>query len=193
MHEVLTNSEIEQHDPEAEEAFSVIVAYEDTAARDQAIVLCDHLVEKHWEDFEIEVSWLRFDYLADPRIATDAIAAAARADMVIFSAHAGRELPQAVKSWIEIWAAKKNNRESVLVSLIGVAGDPTKGVNSMHYYLRNIAQQTEMDYLSNLTDALPEGVNGSFEAIAQRTEPTVPAADRFLQQENPTSHWGINE
>jgi hypothetical protein len=169
------------------------VAYEDTASRDQAIVLCDHWVEKHWEDFELEVSWLRFDYLADSRIATDAIAAAAKADMVIFSAQTGRELPQAVKSWIESWAAKKDNRESVLVSLIGGACDPMKGVSPIHYYLRDIAQQAGMDYLSNLAAAQPEGINGSAEAVVQRAETTVPAADRFLRQENPTSHWGINE
>ena len=193
MYDVLTKSQIEQLGSEVGEAFSIVVAYEDTATRDQAIVLCDHLVRKLWGDFEFDVSWLRFDYLADPRIATDAMAAAATADMVIFSAHAGRELPQPVKSWIKSWVVKRDNRESVLVSVIGVASDPMKEVSPMHLYLRDVALQARMDYLSNATDALPERVNSSMKALVHRSEKVIPMTDRFLQQGSPSSHWGINE
>ena len=143
-----------------------------------------------WEDFEFEVSWLRFDYLADPHLAADAIAAAARADMVILSAHAGRELPRAAQSWIDSWVIKREKLDGVLVSMIG--GDP-KEVSPMHPYLRNIAQQVGMDYLSTVLDAPSERVNGSIEAIVHRPEKISPVTDGFLQQGNPPSHWGINE
>lgn len=193
MYEVLTKSQIEPPGSEVGEAFSIVVAYEDTAARDQAIILCDHLVGQLWEDFEFDVNWLRFDYLADPRIAADAIAAAANADMVIFSARSEGELPPAAKSWIDSWVIKRDKRESVLVSVIGAATDPTKEVSPMHLYLREVARLAGMDYLSSLADGPPESINGLIETSVLRAENVIPARDRFLQQENPSSHWGINE
>lgn len=191
MHEVLTKSQIEQAGSQAGGVFSIVVAYEDTATRDQAIILCDHLVEQLWEDLEFEVNWLRFDYLADPRIAADAMAAAASADMVIFSARADAELRPAAKSWIDGWVIKRDNREGVLVSMIG--GDPVREISPTHLYLRGVAQQARMDYLSNVTDALSESVSGPIEALVHGAEKMLPAADRFLQQGSPPSRWGINE
>ncbi|HKS38396.1 MAG TPA: hypothetical protein VJW76_14480 [Verrucomicrobiae bacterium] len=189
MHEVLTKSQIELAGSEAGGVFSIVVAYEDTVTRDQAIILCDHLVGQLWEDFEFEASWLRFDYLADPCISADATFSAAGADMVIFSAHAGRELPQTAKSWIDSWVVKRNNRDGVLVSMIG--GDSTKEVSPTHLYLRAVAKHARMDYLSNVTE-VSETISGSIGAV-HRDENVIPATDRFLQQGSPPSHWGINE
>ena len=178
---------------DAAEALTVAVIYEDGATRDRAMSLCDHLVHKLWEDIDFEFSWWKCDYLNDPGIAADAAVAASRADMIIFSGDADRDLSPAVKTWTETWAAQRENREGALVALIGTGNGPIQGSGSSHIYLRDVAQRTEMDYLTNLPDPLSETVNGSVQAIASRSAPVSSVLDSFLQRVSPASHWGINE
>jgi hypothetical protein len=174
-------------------ACAVVVAYEDTATRDRAMLLCDHLVNQLWEDLDFELSWWKFDYLSDPQIAAEAAQAVGRADMVIFSAHAGRELPQAVETWVETWPADRDNPESALVALIGMESDLMKGVCPIHVYLREVARRARMDYLIDPREDLSVGGDSSVEAIAQRAGTVTSVMDRILRQANPPSHWGINE
>ena len=175
------------------DAMTVAVAYSDKATRERAMLLCDHLVDKLWQDVDFEITWWKFDYLNDPRIAADAADAARQADMVIFSAEADRELAPAVQSWIESWAAKRASREGALVALIGNANGPANGTGPIHIYLRGVAQRAEMDYLSNLPDSLSEPVIGSIGSISQQAAPPASTLDRIHQRASPYSHWGINE
>jgi hypothetical protein len=174
-------------------ACAVVVAYEDTATRDRAMLLCDHLVERLWEDIDLEISWWTFDYLRDPQIAADAASAADAADLVIFSAHPDHLLPPAVKSWIETWAVSREDRESALVALIARADEPIAGVSPTHLYLRSVAQRARMDYLADLPDALSDQIQDPVEAIMHRAVTVTSVMDRILHQASPPSHWGINE
>jgi len=171
----------------------VAVVYEDTATRDRAVLLCDHLVNNLWEDLDFELSWWKFDYLREPLIVAEATEAAIRADLVIFSAHAARELPPAVESWIETWTVRRDNPEGALVALIGMGSDLLKGVCPIHVYLREVAQRARMDYLAAPPEALSAGIASSVESIVQRAETVTSVMDRILQQAKPPSHWGINE
>ena len=175
------------------DAMTVAVAYADTVTRERAMLLCDHLVHKLWQGVDFEITWWKFDYLNHPRIAAAAAGAARRADMVIFSTEADRELTPAVQSWVESWAARREIREGALVALIGNANDPANGTGPIHIYLRSVAQRAEMDYLSNLPDAVPERVGGSIETITQQAAPATSMLGRIYQRASPYSHWGINE
>ena len=187
------NSNVEKHHSDSADVCAVVVAYEDTATRDRAVLLCDHLVNKLWDDLDFELSWWKFDFLRDPQIAAEAAAAAGKADMVVFSAHAAQEFPPTVKTWVESWVANRDGRDSALVALIGMEEDLTKGTSPIHIYLRDVAHRAKMDYLSDVPDAPSVGVDGSVGAIAQRAETVTSVMERILQQASPPSHWGINE
>jgi len=175
------------------DAMAVAVAYADKATRERAMLLCDHLVDKLWQDVDFEITWWKFDYLNDQRIASDAADAARQADMVIFSAEADRELTPAVQGWIESWAARRESREGALVALIGNDNGPANGTGPVHIYLRGVARRAEMDYLSNLPDSLSEQVSGSVQSISPRSAPAPSTLDRIYQRASPYSHWGIHE
>jgi hypothetical protein len=51
------------------EACAITVVYENGAARDLAIQVCDALAQKFFGDLEFDLTWWRFDYLADQEIA----------------------------------------------------------------------------------------------------------------------------
>ena len=71
--------------------FSAVVLYEDHATRDRAMDVCDRLVHRFWADVEFDFSWWRFDFLRDSTLAGDAVRVAARSELILLAAHAGRE------------------------------------------------------------------------------------------------------
>ena len=123
---------------------SVVIVYEDQATRDRAMATCDYLVKRHWSDFEFDFSWWKFAYLRDSAIAAAAASAASEANMIIFSAQLGKELPPVVRGWVEKWASRREKDRGALVALIGT---PEDALTPTHYYLRNVAVRSHMDFL----------------------------------------------
>jgi hypothetical protein len=177
----------------SEEKLAGVVIYENKATRDRAIQLCDSLVRNFWSDLSLEFTWWKFDYLHDPEISRLAAEAAARADMILFSAHARRELPPPVKSWIESWLRRREKRSAVLIALVGLATDQFKGLSPIHIYLREIAERGEMDYLPHVLQTVTERADISTEAITNRAEKVTSVLDGILQYHPVPSRWGINE
>ena len=50
---------------EAKAAWSVVVVYEDAAARERAVSFCDQLVRRFWAGFEFDLSWWSFAQLEE--------------------------------------------------------------------------------------------------------------------------------
>lgn len=178
---------------EYEERLSGVVVYQDRTTRDRAIRLCDHLIETFWSDLALEFSWWKFDYLREPGISRLAAEAAARADLILFSAHASKELPPHVESWIESWLKRRENRTAALVALIGLAADPLKGMTPVHIYLREVAQRAQMDYLPQVLDDPAVRFNVSVETINNRAEKVTSVLDDILHHNPTPPRWGINE
>src|SRR5947207_10261031 len=122
MNSLVTNSLIDESRDEGE-VFSALVAYEDATTRDRAMQTCDRLVRKFWKDVEFDFSWWRFDFLVDGGIVNAAVNAAVNSDLILISAHAGRELPGPVQRWIETWLPRRPGGGGVLVAMIGTGED----------------------------------------------------------------------
>ena len=73
--------------------------------------------------------------------------ATARADLVIVSTHAGRDLPHRVKAWMKACLTDRRIPDGALVALIRVARDLKKGQTPVHTFLCSMAQQSKMDYM----------------------------------------------
>lgn len=170
-----------------------VVVYEDQPTRDRALRLCDELIRKFWHDLEMDFSWWRFDYLRDADLARLAADAAVNADLVIFSACGAKELPPPVRLWIDSWVDRRMNRPNALVALIGVADDPVKGLTPIHVYLREIARQAGMEYLSHVTDASTVRLDTSMNGIARRAGEVTTLLDKMLHRPTIPPRWGINE
>jgi hypothetical protein len=183
----------EETDRSSEEKLSGVVIYEDKTTRDRAIQLCDSLVRNLWSDLSLEFTWWKFDYLRDAEISRIAVEAATHADVVLFSAHARRQLPSAVESWIESWVQRREKRPAVLVALIGLATDQFKGLSPIHIYLRAVAERAQMDYLPHVLHTVSERADISAAAITDRAEKFTSVLDGILQHHPAPSRWGINE
>jgi hypothetical protein len=179
--------------PKGSETFSAVIAYEDSVTRNRALQTCDRIMQKLWRDVEFDFSWWRFDFLRDPAIVRAAADAAARSDLILVSAHAGRELSPAVQRWIETWLVRREPGRGVLVAMIGTAEDQLKGWTPIHVYLREAAQRANMDYLPQVLHASLGRVDGSIETITNRAEKVTSLLDDILHRPSISSHWGINE
>jgi len=192
MNSLLTKSPADDVSNNAE-SVSVLVAYEDSTTRDRAMQTCDRLVQRFWKDLEFDFSWWRFDFLGDRGIVEAASNAAAHSDLILISAHAGRQLPSSVQTWIESWTPRSELQGGVLVAMIGTSDDPLKGLTPIHVYLREAAQQSNMDYLSQLGAPSLE-LDNTLETIAKRAEKVTSLLDNILHRPQPSpSCWGINE
>jgi len=173
--------------------FSAVVLYEDHATRGRAMDICDRLVHKFWADVEFDISWLRFDFLNDSTLAGDAVRLAARSELILLAAHAGRELPTAVRSWIESWLPVREPGFGVLVAMVGTEADRFRGMSPIHVYLREAAQRASMDYLPQVIDGPLGTLETSIETITNRAEKVTSLLDGILHRPPTQLRWGINE
>jgi hypothetical protein len=173
--------------------FSAIVLYEDIVSRERAMELCDRLVHKFWAEVEFEFSWWRFDFLHDSALAGDAVRLAARSELILLAAHAGRELPPPVRSWMEGWLPIREPGFGALVAMIGTDADQLRGLSPIHVYLREAAQRANMDYLPQVIDAPLSTLDTSIDTIANRAEKVTSLLDDILHRPPTPLRWGINE
>ena len=168
---------------EAKAAWSVVVIYEDTAAREQAVDFCDQLVKRFWASFEFEVSWWSFGLLQNEPVAMEAAEKAARADLVILSALQHEDFPVRVKGWMESWLSRRGDREGILAGLLG-PGLAESGLEApQHLYLRQVAHRGAMDYLTQVPQNILRSIPESPESYTTRAAQVTSVLDEILHQQ----------
>lgn len=168
--------------------FLAVVVYEDEATFLRAESICSGLI-KEFHDAEFDCLWVAFQGLENGELAKDAAVNAAKADLVIFSAHAGRELPDSVKQWIESWLPNKNLEETALAALVGLPTDDQRGITPIHVYLQDVAERGHMDFLPQIIATDQPPVFSQNEV----SEPSQIKPVNFLELPAIPRHWGINE
>jgi len=170
---------------EAKTAWSVVVVYEDTAAREQAVDFCDQLVKRFWARFEFDVNWWSFGLLQNEPTAVAAAEKAAQADLIILCSLRQEDFPAPVKGWIERWLHRRGDREGILAGLV----DPGVGLNDRqaqkHHYLRQIAHRGSMDYLTQLPQNISRLVPESLDSYTQRAAQVSSVLDEILHHQAP--------
>jgi len=170
---------------EAKTAWSVVVVYEDAAAREQAMDFCDQLVKRFWARFEFEVNWWSFGLLQNEPAAVAAAEKAARADLVILCSLRQEDFPALVKGWIESWLHRRGDHEGILAGLVAPAGGLSDRETHKHRYLRQIAHRGSMDYLTQLPLSLSRLVPESLDSYTQRAVQVSSVLDEILHHQAP--------
>jgi hypothetical protein len=125
---------------------------------------CDGLVQKFWPEFSFELSWLDWTDLEEamrPRLPNTRLP---RLIYLSVAAASQKMIPAHVQRWIEHSIRDRGDREGVLVGLTGDGRDAT----AAQLYLRKLAHQGGMDYLTAIPHTLPHGVPDSAESYNVR-------------------------
>jgi len=177
------NKQIENRDEvNRSQAESVLVLYENPAAREQAIRFCDQFAQTSGNEAEPEAKWYSFDSLAAQATSDEAAQKAAAADMIIFAVKGAGDLPEKIKLWSERWLGKRREREGVLVGLVlGDGTNPSDVACLKEIYLRHLAHRAGMDYLSHVPRTIPKTMPDSPDSLNERAAQVTSVLDEILR------------
>jgi len=174
----------ESPDPEHQNTFDVLIAYEDLETGKRAKKAYDFLVENLGGDCRFTNRMWKFEVLGIPNLREMAINDCAEADLIVISCH-GANLPAEVQAWIELWL-REPHRPFALVAIFDQEGDSA----DTRHYLAGVCKRGKMEFLAH--------PDTGREATVFESQPRIPIQDfaSFMtSQERETSvpRWGINE
>jgi hypothetical protein len=129
---------------------TAVVAYEDHSTGSKAHSFCQRLSRELGHNCQIiKNMWLLNELRAAPlrSIAADG---ASRAHLVIISVHHGEDLPEEVRTWIELWIQQKGSHPIVLVALLDPVDCGTS--RSMQICLQQTAKRENMEFVFEAGD-----------------------------------------
>jgi hypothetical protein len=127
----------------------------------------------------------KFDVLAVPKLKEIAAKDAAAAEIIIVSAHEGRQLPKEVKAWIELWLSYKTQA----TALVGLFGSESVE-NPVRSYLAEVAQRAKIAFFCQ--PGIWPGTDNAGQGWKEN-ENTFSFLASAMQEGPAISHWGINE
>ena len=176
-------------DREANPALNVVIAYEDLETGKRAMKTYEYMVQQLGDECLFANQMWKFDVLAVPKLKEIAAKDAAAAEIIIVSAHEGRELPASVKAWIDLWLSYKTEA-SALVGLF----DAQTEANPVRTYLAAVARRAKIEFFCQPGIWPGSSVTRSTNSIAQPLNNKTLAFLATTTQEVPSfPHWGINE
>jgi hypothetical protein len=97
------------------------VVYEDSSTESRVDEFCQGLSLELGQNCRLDKQMWPLSELRMPQLRAIAANEAANADLIIVSVHPAERLPDAVQSWIDLWARRKGNRPGVLLALFDLS------------------------------------------------------------------------
>jgi hypothetical protein len=173
---------------ETKAALSVVVVYEDAAARECAVTFCDQLVSRFWAKCAFDVSWWPFALLNQAPATEEAAERAAQADLIVLSATPEGDFPLPVKAWVETWLNQRGDREGTLVGLMEPVAGAGDREGPKHHYLRKAAHRGSMDYLTQVPPDITRSIPDSLDSYTERADQVTSLLEDILHQPPPPPH-----
>jgi len=125
---------------------SITFLYEDEQMREWAKEVHERMESLAGSE-GVRASWWRISELSAPGILAGAVSTAVRADIIVVASRpAGMPLPFYV--WVNLWWPHRPELGGTLVALIGNPKEAKPRLGRVGNYLRMVAQQSRMDFLS---------------------------------------------
>ena len=166
--------------------WSVLAVFQGASAREPAVSFCDALVQRFWPRTTFELVWLDWDSLHESDSAKRANLTATQADMLILATAQQGKIDLHVKTWLESALHNRGEREGVLVGLSAGEGSAlTTESAGTQQYLRKLAHQNGLDYLTTVPTSLSYGVPDTTEACNLRATQVTSVLDTILHRVPP--------
>lgn len=170
--------------------FRLILMYEEASQGLKALRSFRRVARDLQEEFEFELECWSFKEL-DRRLDCEmAVRKAANADMVIVSAHAGTGLPDGLKCWFDHFLVKRRNPPHALVEMLDDGRGHLAATGCMHPYLKQVAEDTGMDFFCRETSEVKTGTQVS---LKDRERKVGPVLETILGSSHVANRWGLNE
>ncbi len=161
-----------------------LVLYEDAAAHDLALAVCERLLTRFGAELAFAFSFWKFKDLDAPATAHWAAEAVARADVILFSLQ-GRDPAPAAVNWLDTCARARTKMEGALGVLVTEPRNAGLVIEALLARMRFLALRLRMDFLPLVPPSPDTRVETPPEPL-----PVVPEQAREGVGLN---HWGLNE
>ncbi len=164
---------------------SVVVVYEDSAARERAVDFCDQLAARFRERCKFDVSWWSFELLAELGSASQAAQRAAEAEVVVVAAAPEGDFAPSVKEWLDRWLAQRAKREGMLAGLLEAEPSPGNLEGPKAQQLRQAAHRGEVVYVTQVPQETRHTMPDSLDSYSSRADHVTSLLQDILRQPPP--------
>jgi hypothetical protein len=171
----------------ANDVCRIVVVYEDAAAHDRAMELAGRLEEEMGAELPFIFESWNFKNLGEPASAREATSAAARADIILVSAH-GNDLPSAVGRWLELCALERTTDEGALALFLAEPFMLSAASEAVITRLQHAAGLLRMDFVS----LIPYPAEQIIRSFKQRSNVAAATVSEYSDRPG-VGHWGLNE
>ena len=165
--------------------WSVLAVYQGGAARQCAVKFCDVLVQRFWPDTSFDLDWCRCEDLREADRAKEAATQAEDADIVVVAMAETGTLEPHVHGWLETALVRRGDREGILVGLAATDAALTPEAAATQQYLRKLAHDSGLDYLTRVPQSLCQTVPETVEAWNLRASQMTSVLDTILHRMPP--------
>ena len=125
----------------------IVGIYQDNEGRTRIGDLRDRVAKLAGPD-AVPISAWSLDELSHAPAFQEAVSAAALADVLVVSIHAGEQISPALCAWVVAWLPRRQRREGALIALLGVAaGQSDVPLAWTKEYLSTIARRSGLEFL----------------------------------------------
>ncbi|SPE52716.1 hypothetical protein SBV1_1580012 [Verrucomicrobia bacterium] len=171
----------------------VQLVYEDAQTGLRARYALDRLADALKLEADFHVELLRFNLLSDPALREAALEQAARADILLVSAHGWGGLPATVSLWLKEWLASDPGRPRALVLSLDVDAGNSAAASRLLESFQAVAASAGVEVFPHFSDALGTDRTLTIESLQHRAEAKTSLLDETMRRIEPYSHWGLNE
>jgi hypothetical protein len=163
-------------------SLNILVLYEDFTAGLQAKEWLDRLAHQLEYEAEFDANLWRFDVLRAPAFAEHAISDAAKADIIVLSAHTGVGLLAPVGEWLNQCLRLRANQSTALVVLLeGDAADQEDN-RPLLANLKALAQRANVALFYQCFEARGPDWNWSLGRMIERAEQSSTVLEEILHR-----------
>ena len=150
MYATVTNPQVWQRWKQSER-MALLATFEDSTTGTRVKEFCQALSRDLGPQCRIiEHVWL-FSTLRMRELQEIAAEEASASDLIVISVHREKELPDEVKSWIDLWLQQTARHPAVLLALLDP--DYEGALASVPNYLQEVAQRGSMDFMVVSSDS----------------------------------------
>lgn len=152
----------------------------------QALQLYQRVAKRFGPEYRFQLDLWKFEALAVPSLGKHAADEAAAADLVIIAVNRDDRVPLDLRIWIEQWTQRRTGKDRALVLLSGHSSGSVDTAISMDAYLRDVASQNGMTFLSDSVGTIGRVRNAFMEQIQERA-----CRSSFFREKEPATNRSL--
>ena len=171
----------------------ICATYQDTLSREWTRTVLNRTAYLVGSE-SLQCTWWKMDFLSHPLVLTEAVKAAAQADVLIVAVQGTDTVPEELAHWTDEWLVQRREKAGALIALVGLPDRADSPAPVTLEYLRRAATQGGLDFLPQSKPWASEPLALFQQQVAQKACLPPEVLHEYLwQQQESRRIWKIVE